>query len=217
MSKNLSVENLLSTFPGAMAADEAKLALASVTAQELMELYEDNDLLAIYSRIDELDEALLDILAPCFKIDWWDKNYSLEEKRATFKNCWGIKRKLGTPYASSLAISALFQNADIREWWQYGGNPFYFKIYIDSGDVLTDYEKLQRVVEGTRYYKNKRSILETIEIDIQKSLQMFIGLALQGGTKTQFVVDGINPDDYEWLVDGYGNLLLDARGEILVD
>lgn len=217
MSKFVSAQNLLSAFPQALTADETQLALASVTATELTELYDDNDLLALYSRIDELDETLLDILAYDFKVDWWDENYSLEEKRETFKQSWNVKRSLGTPMASKLAFSAIFQNATIWEWWQYGGNPHYFKIHIDSGDVLTDYNKLQRVVSGIRYYKNKRSVLETIEIDIEKSENIYVGFAMQGGTKTLMKVGGIDPNEYTFLADENDALLLDEDGNLLLD
>ena len=139
MSKLVAADTLLITFPSALAEDEKQLALATVTAQELVELYEDNDILALYARIDELDEPLLDILAYDFKVDWWDENFTLTEKRETFKQIWNVKRTLGTPLSSYLAFSAIFQNAKIQEWWQYGGNPHYFKIHIELGGVLTDY------------------------------------------------------------------------------
>ena len=217
MSKLLTADNLLSTFPTVLSEDEKKLALASVTAQELVEMYEDNDILALYARIDELAGDLLDILAYDFKVDWWDENYSLTEKRETFKKCWQIKRKLGTPLSSKLAFLAIFQNASIKEWWQYDGNPHYFKIHIELGEVLTDYDKLQRVVKGIQYYKNKRSLLESIEIGIEKSTDVYVGFALQGGTKTELNVEGIDYDDYNFIVDENGAYLLDEKGRLLLE
>ena len=95
MSKLVAADNLLTTFPSALAEDEKQVALAAVTAQELVELYEDNDILALYARIDDLDEPLLDILAYDFKVDWWDENFTLTEKRETFKQIWNVKRTLG--------------------------------------------------------------------------------------------------------------------------
>ncbi len=217
MSKYVTADNLITTFPSSLAEDKTQLALASVTAKELVELYEDNDILALYARIDELDESLLDILAYDFKVDWWNENYSLTEKRSTFKQLWNVKRKLGTPLSSYLAISAIFENAAIQEWWQYGGIPHYFKILIDLGEALTDYDKLQKVVNGVRYYKNKRSVLEEIDINIEKTSNVYIGVALQGGNDIQMSVPGINPDDYTFLVDELGDYLLDEEGHILID
>lgn len=217
MSKLVTTDNLLTAFPAALIKDEKQLALATATAKELVELYENNDILALYARIDELDEVLLDILAYDFKIDWWGENYTISEKRETFKQCWNVKRKLGTPLASQLAFSAIFQNAFIREWWQYNGNPHYFKIYVDLGDTLTDDNKLQSVVNGIRYYKNKRSLLEMIEINIEKAMQIYIGLALQGGNNITMSIGGVNPNDYTWLVDESGTYLTDETGLLLFE
>lgn len=217
MSKLVTADNLLIAFPSVLSEDKTKSALASATAAELAKLYEDNEVLALYARIDELDEPLLDILAYDFKVDWWDENFSLAEKREIFKQCWNVKRTLGTPLSCYLAISSVFQNATIQEWWQYGGNPHYFKIYIELGGTLTDYEKLQRVVNGIRYYKNKRSLLEAIEVVVEKTTNVYVGFAMQGGIKTTMVVGGVNPDDYNFLVDENDALLLDEKGRLLLD
>ena len=58
MSNGITRENLLWTLPYALQQDKDKLALAQVIADELTALYRDNRLLALYTRIDELDEAL---------------------------------------------------------------------------------------------------------------------------------------------------------------
>lgn len=217
MSKLVTAENLISIFPSALAEDENKKVLASVAAQELMELYEDNEFLALYARIDELDNSLLDILAYDFKIDWWDKSFSLTEKRETFKRCWPIKKKLGTPHACQLALSALYQDADIKEWWEYAGKPFYYKINIKTGEILPDHRKLSRIIDGVKFYKNKRSILEKIEFDIEKPTNIFVGLALQSTIKVEMVVGGASPDNNTYLTDENDALLLDEDGLYLID
>ena len=40
----------------------------------------------IYARIDELDEAALDVLAHDLHVDWYDFNYPIEVKRATIRD-----------------------------------------------------------------------------------------------------------------------------------
>lgn len=217
MSKLVTVDNLLTAFPSSLADDEKQLALAKVTAAELVELYESNDILALYARIDELDEVLLDMLAYDFKIDWWGENYSVLEKRETFKQCWNVKRKLGTPLASKLAFSAIFPDAVIQEWWQYNGDPYYFKIYVDLGNTLTDNNKLQSVINGIRYYKNKRSILERIEINIEKRTQMYIGLAMQEGNNITINIEGADITNCLWLTDEDSTCVTDENENLLFE
>lgn len=216
MSKHFNAQSLLSVFPEAMAKDKTQLAIAQATAEELEALFNDNNLIMLYARIDELDEPLLDILAYDFKVDWWNENYSLEEKRETFKSCWKVHRRKGTPEAVNLSISSIYPEATIQEWFEYGGEPFHFKININSGDALTDYTKLQKVTAGVRYYKNKRSVLENIEVKVEKREKIYIGLALQIGTEIQMTVPGLL-QRHSLLVDENDSLLTDENGKILIE
>ena len=77
-------------------------------------------------------DQLLDILANDFKVDWWDANYTLEEKRRTLKDSWNVHRRLGTKAAVVLAISAIYPDTQVSEWWEYGGKPYHFKLLIDA-------------------------------------------------------------------------------------
>lgn len=217
MSKALTIDTLMTAFPIALALDEGKKALASVTAQELFELYEDNDLLAIYTRIDTLDEALLDILAFDFKIDWWDLNYSLEEKRKTFKGLWAVHRLLGTPQAVINAISAIYDGAELKEWWQYEGEPFHFSLIVDTGENLPDYSRVTAAVEKIKYYKSLRSVLDNIEFITNQQMRVYIGVATVKASDVVLTVDVNNPDDYIYLTDESGNYLTDENGRLLFD
>ena len=95
----LTAENLLSSLPAVLRGDKNMFALAVATAKALSARAEEIDSLRIYSRIDELPEDLLDILAYDFKVDWWNGDYSLEEKRQVLKDSWRVHRMLGTKAA----------------------------------------------------------------------------------------------------------------------
>ncbi len=214
MNRFLTAENLLDSFP--MADDSHKVYLASVVAQELIKMYEDNKILAIYSRIDELEEPLLDILAYDFKVDWYDKEFSLEEKREIFKNCWKVRRKLGLPATVELSLSSLYQSAEVKEWFEYGGEPFYYKIDIDTGDVFTDSDKLEKAVAKAILYKNKRSVLDGIKVKTSKKTGVYTGMALREAKKTTITLPMFDTDAVTWLGDEMGNVLTDENGAILL-
>ena len=99
----LTAENLLRALPEVLRNDESMAALAASVAQVLARRPEEIQRLAIYPRIDEIPEELLDILAYDFKVDWWDADYTLEEKRRTLKDSWRVHRMLGTKAAVELA------------------------------------------------------------------------------------------------------------------
>lgn len=128
----LTQENLLATLPVALRQDPSAAALAQAIAQLLAQRLEEIGRLLLYPAIDQLDEGLLDILAQDFKVDWWDPDYSLEEKRRTLKDSWRVHRMLGTKAAVETAISAIYPDTKVQEWWEYDGQPYHFKLLIDS-------------------------------------------------------------------------------------
>ena len=131
MSRTVSVENLLSSFPYSLSVGKNQNELAETTAKELLNLWKDNDLLAIYTRILELDEPLLDILAHDFKVDWYLYDGSLESKRHQIYSLFYVHRHLGTRRATERALSDICPGTFLEEWYEYGGKPYYFRVVID--------------------------------------------------------------------------------------
>ena len=214
MSKTVSSDSMLSVFPAVLDADKHLHALAVCIADSLSLLYKAGDLATLYTRIDSLSDDLLDLLAYDFKIDWWDANYSTAEKRRLFKSCWDVHRKLGTPAAIVSAISSIYPNASVREWWQYGGKPYRFRISINTGGELFDSDKFLSVVENTRFYKNLRSILDEVDFQIERTAGIYVGCALQTGASYSATVASQN--NYEMLTDENGIFLTDEKTSILV-
>lgn len=159
----LTKENLLFTFPVGLRGNPSIAALGDVTMEALAKRPAEIGLLSLYPRIDELPEALLDILAYDFKVDWWDSNYTLEEKRRTLKSSWKVHKMLGTKAAVETAISAIYPDTKVLEWFEYGGDPFHFKLLIDATYENVDPERHRRVMERVEFYKNLRSHLDGIE------------------------------------------------------
>jgi len=159
----ITAENLLETFPQVLKENKSMLALATVIAEELAQRPSEIDRLMIYTRIDTLPEELLDILAYDFKVDWWNYDYTLEEKRRTLKDSWNVHRTLGTKGAVEKAISAIYPGTQVDEWFNYGGEPYHFKLLIDATYEGVDPVKHQRVLDRVGYYKNLRSHMDGIE------------------------------------------------------
>lgn len=159
----LTAENLLSSLPAVLRDDKKMYALANATAKALSASVKEVDSLRIYSRINQLPEALLDILAHDFKVDWWDGDYSLEEKRQTLKDSWRVHRMLGTKAAVETALSSIYPGTKVSEWFEYDGEPYHFRLLIDSTYDKVDPVKHQRVLDRVEYYKNLRSVLDEVE------------------------------------------------------
>lgn len=150
-------ENLMRIFPPALIRDPAMVARANAIAELLTARLVEIDRARIIANIDGLDEAVLDILARDFKVDWWDADYSLEEKRRTLKSSWRVHKTLGTKAAVETAISAIYPRTTVLEWWEYGGEPYHFRLDINITNDSIDSEKQRRVLERLNFYKSLRS------------------------------------------------------------
>ena len=163
-SRGLTRENLLETLPVALRLDRSVVALADAMAGMLSQRPEEIDRLRIYPDIFRLDEKLLDILAYDFKVDWWDSEYSLEEKRRVLRDNWNVHRTLGTKYAVETVLGDIFPGAWVEEWFEYGGSPYCFQLFLPvQGGVSEDRQR--RVLSRIWYYKNLRSHLEGISLE----------------------------------------------------
>lgn len=135
--------------PQALASDPKMAAFAKVMADGLAEVSRLMENVLIYSRIDEIPESLVDILAHDMHVDWYDYDYPLEVKRELLKGSIKVHKKMGTKYAIEKALSALYPESKIEEWFEYGGEPGYFRIICDVTDskVIARYKDIVREVE----------------------------------------------------------------------
>ncbi len=151
--------------PVSIAGDEKISAAARACDSELAEIDRNINAVYILSRIDELPEPVLDLLAWQFHVEGYDLARTVEEKRALVKSAIELHRYKGTPWAVKQALSSLGFSADLDEWFRYAGQPYRFRVFIDlerSRTLLTS-ETLSQLKSLIRDYKNERSWLETIE------------------------------------------------------
>lgn len=160
-------DDLLRTLPQVLKKDKAFHAFASVMAKQLRSIIDDIDYATIYARIDALPEDLLDVLAYDFKVDWWDYGYSVEQKRQTLKDSFLVHKHLGTKFAVQTAISAIYPNTAVEEWFEWGGDPYTFRLLIDVSGILVEQNRHTRVLELANYYKNLRSHLCGIQYTVE--------------------------------------------------
>ena len=158
MSKSLKNESAYLIMPPVLKSSKNFDAAGMAIADQLMKnacLSEDA---AVYDNIDKLPEEVLNIIAYDFSISWYDYGYSLEEKRSIIKEAFKIFRSIGTKYAVETALRSIYPDSHVREWYEYEGEPYHFKVEIS--DSANDREKSNRVLQKVRYCKNARSVMD---------------------------------------------------------
>ena len=89
----------------------------------------------------------------------YDYGASPETKRQWVMNAAPTRRLYGTPSIINRYLQSVFDGVEIEEWWQYGGDPYLFRITV-SGDWSAAKEAWVRNVIETA--KNVRSKLDTL-------------------------------------------------------
>lgn len=176
MSSTVYNADFTRLLPEPLKNDEEMLALGRSIAGEFRKNIQLARQTMIYPRIEELNESLLDILAADFKVDWYDYEGTIDEKRKTIRECMFIHRYKGTKFAVETALRSVYSKATVSEWFEYGGEPFHFSVTIN--DSTNDEEKRVRILEKIRYYKNLRSVLDNVkfQIAIDTKTVMSIGI-----------------------------------------
>lgn len=185
MNRGITKENLLLILPPALTKDKSVVALAEVDAEALAARPAEIDKARVIANIDGLDEAVLDILAHDFKVDWWDADYSIEEKRRTLKGSWRVHKILGTKAAVETAISAIYPNTKVLEWWEYGGEPYHFRLSINISDDDVDSKRMRRVLERMNFYKSLRSHNDGIHYFMEpETMTVYVWMGCPGLNET---------------------------------
>lgn len=156
-------ENLLLIVPPALTQDPAMMARAAADAGAMEARLAEIDRVRVISNIDGLNETVLDILARDFKVDWWDPEYSIEEKRRTLKGSWQVHKTLGTKAAVETAIRAIYPLTTVEEWFEYGGRPYGFRIHLNLTGTEWTEDRPRRILERVECYKSLRSHLDGME------------------------------------------------------
>lgn len=141
--------DFLTTFPPALRQDESMLALGRLIAEELHITAEETRKNIIYANIEELSETWLDVLAYDLHVDWYDYDYPIEAKRAIIRDSVRVHQKLGTKAAVEMALGGIHPQSEIEEWFDYNGEPFRFRIVLDTtkSRVEADYDEIVKTVD----------------------------------------------------------------------
>ena len=159
--KDIYSVNFADYLPETLKRDQKMKALAAAVTEQMLGVSAEIDNVLIYSRIDELPEELIDILAFDMHVDWYDYSYPLAAKRDILKNSVKVHKKMGTKYAIEKGLSGLYPISEVEEWFEYGGQPHHFHIVCDvSPNRIT--ASYREIVNAVKMYKRLSSWLDEI-------------------------------------------------------
>lgn len=144
--------------------------------------------LIFLDNIDNLNEEIVDLLAYELHVDFYDYSALLKEKRSLIKTSLLSHMKKGTLYPIKTILDTFFQECEVKEWFEYGGDPGKFKVEISDANI--DYSQSGRITRMIDSVKRTSQHLENlIFIKGDNSIINYYGLIHDSGRK----IDRYNP------------------------
>ena len=159
--RDIYTVNFADYLPEALKQDPKTRAIAEAVTREALTVSGEIENVLIYSRIDELPEALIDIMAYDMHVDWYDYSFPLKVKRDILKGSVKVHKKMGTKYAVEKALGALYPQSEVEEWYQYEGEPHHFHIVCDVTENRVT-ASFQEIVKAVMMYKRLSSHLDEV-------------------------------------------------------
>ena len=124
--------------PDFMQDDPTIKAINAVIEPELKNLTKEMARLPLFSDLEALTEAELDLLAAELDIPWYNKDFSKSKKVDIVRRARKMIKKLGTPAVFSEVLEMIFGGVQLEEAGiDYDGAPFHFRVAIKNGESLS--------------------------------------------------------------------------------
>lgn len=162
-----------------MRNDPTTRALCQALNLQLQDLASKLSVCLLLPNVDSLPEKVLDQLAEDLHIDWYDATAAIDIKRALIKSSEKVHMYLGTPYAIEQVIQDYFGDGYVEEWFEYGGQPFNFRVVTNNASVTA--ELANQFTKAVEAVKRKSTRLEQVIIALSASFDMYFGLVLHTG------------------------------------
>lgn len=114
-----------------------------------------------WGNVDTMPEWRLDEMAWEYNCPY-DYTAELETKRQWIREALVINRLYGTPEAINRILSgyAVYGGGWVEEWFQYGGQPYHFRVFTTDAELMQKkYKEFTRILGMV---KNVRSVLDNI-------------------------------------------------------
>lgn len=110
--------------------------------------------------IDNAEEWRLDELAweyGCL----YDYHADIEAKRIWIREATSLFSAYGTPQALYNFLNGLFDHVEIEEFWQYGGEPFHFRVAVSGAWTGENEAWIRQAIAAAQ---NARSVFDDIAV-----------------------------------------------------
>ncbi len=88
--------------------------------------------IGVLAVIDTVPDEILDMLALNLNTQYYDDSLPIQSKRTLIKNTLAWYAGAGTPEAVEGLVAAVYGGGEVKEWYEYGGDPYCFRVILKS-------------------------------------------------------------------------------------
>ena len=207
--------------PEELKQDKRIVALITAIAEQKRKIAQEIWRARPWPDFQGINEDMMEILRQDLDISEYEFQGTAEDKQRILQKARGLHRNAGTVSAVKDAIATVYPdgNGDVLEWFDYGGNPYYFQPIIDVTGADVDDDKLQTVLARINAAKNVRSWIDRVKLVTSGSVAGSIytgGIIQRQRDATIGGIDG-TVSDFGALIDENYTLLTDENGYILYE
>lgn len=168
----LTDARLTDALPKTLAEQPWVQALAEASRKMRRRVMAYADRTRLFCDIDEASEEALDALAVELQTPLYKNDYPLTVKRQIVKNSMLYYIRSGTRGAVEELLADIYLGAEVEEWFEYGGEPNYFRVAIDISRTTVPVAEMTPAELESWLYSVKRasSALESLSYMIRHAI-----------------------------------------------
>ena len=233
MAKTLEVISLNDIIPRSIYEDKNVRAICRAIDPQLQEVSQIIREAFIVSRIDELPENVIDLLAWQWHVDFYEPDLPLETKRELVLESIRWHRKKGTKFAIISALEKLGFVPTIKDWYepelQTEPHTFSVRGYYKDDQIDVDFlgdqthEILERIIEATKPARSRliKLTIAPVPIDLTEHICRWDVCTWEHGELIPHQWGYITPNeglaDPEYMLHGFERGLFNMSDSVFLD
>ena len=93
------------------------------------------------------------------------------ETREILSRAITLKKYIGSVYYLEQMLNIFDKEVSVKEWFSYNGQPYHFKVEVQSSNKSIDAKFYEDLEKQILKYKNVRSVLDVIVINLKTNLK----------------------------------------------
>ena len=147
-------------------------ALAYAVGRQVDKLLALADRMVFWADLSRASEQLLDALAVELRTPSYSEDYPVQVKRDLIQKSFLFYTSMGTPWAVDELVKAIFGNGLVEEWFEYGGQPYHFRLTVDVTRMPVTARPVEEVDQLLRDIKRRSAWLDQISYMVRSALEI---------------------------------------------